>query len=566
MSRIGQSVALLRSRAHRVTGFVSQPQPKALGEPARGQHMLAGTLFFAGELVELKGNQSIWDVEPPSKDFRAALHGFAWLDDLAALGSVDAMRKAQLWTIEWVVRHRGTRAAAWVPWLTGRRQIRWITHGVALMNGMDSEETRSFIDMMGQQATYLSRTWQDTLPGFARFEALAGYVHSATALSGMERHLQNAMQGLAGTLSRDIDPEGGIRSRNPEELLEIFALLTWTAEILRDAGEPADPSLDGAIARIAPVLRSLRHADGALARFQGGGRGRPGLLDLALRQSRLRPSMAKGLAMGYARLAAGNVTLLADAAPPLLGRGSSRAQASSLAVQMTSARDPILVSCGAGMRFGAEWRRAGRASPSHSTLVLDGYSSARLSRNSAGLEDGPEKITCNSKIAGGAEMLTLSHDGWVKTHGLTHLRNLSLEDDGRLLRGEDGLAALDPDHRRTLDSVLRLAPGNALSFKLHFHLHPTVKPSLDMGGQAISLALPGGEIWVFRAHLPGAGRTADLTLAPSVYLDSRHMNPRATKQIVLSSQISGYGSTIEWSFACPAGTPRRKRRPASMLL
>ena len=565
MSRFGQRMALWRAKRHRVTGFVSQPQPKALGEPSRGQHMLAGTVFFAGELVDLKGG-NLWDIEPPSTDFAAALHGFAWLDDLAAFGTAEARKAAQRWTIEWIKRRRQMPPTAWSPWLTGRRQIRWITHGVSLMNGMDGDDTRRLIDMMGQQAHYLAQTWQDTVPGFARFEALAGYVHSASALSGIEQHLPRALRGLAGTLSRDIDASGGIASRNPEELLEIFALLTWTAEILRDAGAPADPSLDAAIARVAPVLRSLRHADGALARYQGGGRGRPGLLDLALRQARLRLSVAKGQAMGFARLAAGSVTIISDAAPPLMGRGSGRAQASTLAIQMTSGRDPIVVSYGAGVRFGPDWRRAGRASPAHSTLVLDGYSSARVARKGAALSDGPKHVGFSANASGGAESVAMSHDGWLKTHGLTHLRSLSLEGDGRLFRGEDSLAALDPEDRARLDRILQVAPDNALSFKLHFHLHPSVQPSLDMGGQAISLALPGGEVWVFRAYVPGATRRLDLALAPSVYLDARHVRPRATKQIVLSGRISGYGSAIEWSFACPAGASRRRRRVTPMLL
>lgn len=566
MSRVGRRVALVRSRQHRVKGFVSQPQPKAIGEPSRGQHMLAGTLFFAGELVKLDQNQSIWDVTPPSPDFAAALHGFAWLDDLASLGAPEAMKRAQFWTIDWIVRHRGKSADAWVPWLTGRRQIRWITHGVALMNGMDSDETRGFIDMMGQQARYLSQTWRETVPGFARFEALAGYVHSASALSGMEPHLDKALQGLAETLSRDINAQGGINSRNPEELLEIFALLTWTADILRDAGHPEDPSLSNAIARMAPVLRSLRLPDGGLARFQGGGRGRAGLLDLALRQARLRPAMTKGPAMGYARLSAGNVTAIADAAPPLLGRGSARAQASTLAVQLTSGRNPVLVSCGAGVRFGPEWRQAGRASPSHSTLVVEGYSSARTGRTGAALEEGPQSVECALSTHEGTDMVTMSHDGWRETHGLTHQRELSLSNDGRLLRGEDSLLAINEEDQNTLDQIMRFAPQDHLNFKLHFHLHPTVEPSLDMGGQAISLMLPDGEIWVFRAHLPGEERAVPLALAPSVYLDARHVKPRATKQVVLSGTLTGYGSAINWSMTCPSGAKRRRRRPPPMLL
>lgn len=565
MSSLGTRTALWRARRHGVTGFVSQPEPKTRGEAARGRQLLAGRLNFAGELVELEG-RSPWTVTPPSPDFSAALHGFAWLDDLAAVGSKAAPGLGQKWVQDWTNQFGTGHGPGWEPWLTGRRQMRWITHAISLMNGLSSAETAQFIDLMGRQALFLDRNWHRTRAGFSRCEALTGFVHSAAALSGLEHHLPRALKALAGVLDQDIDAKGSIPSRNPEELLEIFSLLTWTADVMRDSGNPSDPALDTAIARIAPVLRSLRHADGGLARFQGGGRGRPGLLDLALRQSRLRPSLTKGLAMGYGRLAAETVTVLTDAAPPLLGEGSGRAHASSLAIQMTSGRQPILVSSGAGMRFGAELRQAARATPSHSTLVLQGYSSARMARQGTAFTEGPQEVTCEAQFMGSAETLLLSHDGWAGTHGLTHLRSLTLAGDGRMLHGEDSLAALAPDHRARLDKVLLHTAGTGLDYRLHFHLHPDIRAELDMGGQAVSLTAPNREVWVLRAKANEDQTPMTLAIAPSIYLDSRHITPRATKQVVLTSRLTGYASAVHWSLACPLGPPPRRRTPAPMIL
>ena len=64
-------------------------------------------------------------------------------------------------------------------------------------------------------------------------------------------------------------------------MLEVFTLLTWAAQALAEAGILRRPTL-AAMERIAPTLRALRHADGGLARFHGGGRGAEGRLDQAL--------------------------------------------------------------------------------------------------------------------------------------------------------------------------------------------------------------------------------------------------------------------------------------------
>ncbi|MBF9029573.1 heparinase [Rhodobacterales bacterium HKCCE3408] len=541
----------------RVSGFTAQPAPKAVGEAARGRQLLAGNFLFAGTLIEARG-QSPWDITPPDAAFAAALHGFGWLDDLAAVGSPEARKTAQRWTGDWLARFGAGRGPGWTPALTGRRQIRWITHAIALMNGVDSETGSALIAGMGRQAGFLSRRWSAAPADLPRFEALVGYVHSATALSGFERHLDPALRALARDCEGRIDASGGIASRSPEALLEIFALLTWTAAILAETGRPQDPALTAAIARIAPTLRSLRHGDGSLARFHGGGRGRPGLLDHALRQSMLRPATATGAAMGFRRLTGDRVELIVDAAPPPTGRDATEAHASTLAFEMTSGRDPLIVSCGPGRHLGPDWQTAARATPSHSTLVLAGYSSARIGRRAQGeLSEGPGRVEARAETAGAASALHLSHDGWRETHGLTHMRHLSLETDGRLLAGEDGLAALDDRDRDRLDRVLARVPGSSLDFAIRFHLHPDVEPRLDMGGQAVSLMLTSGELWVFRAQ---GGEPAKLALAPSVYLDSRHLSPRATKQIVLSARLTGYGSAVRWSLARPVDPPRRRGR------
>jgi hypothetical protein len=60
----------------------------------------------------------------------------------------------------------------------------------------------------------------------------------------------------------------------------------------------------------------------------------------------------------------------------------------------------------------------------------------------------------------------------------------------------------------------------------------------------VSLALKSGEIWIFRHD--GA---ADLTIEPSVYLEKGRLQPRATKQIVLSRRAMEYRTRVQWSFA-----------------
>lgn len=537
-----------------IQGFLSQPEVRFPGSAVRGRQLMAGNFRLGGTLIEAP-NASPWEITPPHAEFEAALHGFAWLDDLAAVPNNAGRATAQLWLAKWIQRYGTGKGPGWSADLTGRRQIRWITHALFLMNGQSKDDGLAFHRCLSRQTNFLRKRWIKASPGLPRFEALTGLVYSTCALIGMETGLDPALRGLAKECATQIDTQGGIVTRNPEELLEVFVLLTWIAQLLHETGKQADPAVDMAIMRIAPTLRALRHADGSLVRAHGGGRGAPGRLIGALVQSGVRPSRIKGLAMGFARMASGRVTVIADAAPPMIGPGSTNAHAATLAFEMASGTHPLIVSAGSGAAFGPEWRRAGRATVSHSTLSLEGYSSSRFVQKGSALPldrqefaAGPSDVSVQvSEIAGG-EGVVLSHDGWRRTHGLVHLRSLTLEDNGNLLRGEDGLAALDGDDRERFATINRSLPSDVgLRFAARFHLHPDVAVELDMGGSAISLTLPTEEVWVFR-H----GGEAELSVLPSVYFDATRLKPRATKQIVLTSRVKGYGAAVSWSIARPS--------------
>jgi uncharacterized heparinase superfamily protein len=549
--------ARLSALSRPATGFVSQPEPKTIGSFARGRQLTAGNFLFSGFLIEGPG-VNIWDLPMPDKHFEEELHGCVWLDDLAAVADAEARKRAQEWTFDWIKRFGSGSGPGWTPDLTGRRLIRWINHAILLLNGQDKAIAKSYFRSLGRQTIFLSRRWKTASAGLPRFEALTGLIYAGLALTGMERHVGRAAAALARECDREIDVEGGIPTRNPEELLEVFTLLTWAAAALGEAGRTPQRAHLAAIERIAPTLRALRHADGGLARFHGGGRGLEGRLDQALASAAGRARTAHGLAMGYARLAAGRTSIIVDAAAPPVGKASSNAHASTLAMELTSGRRPLIVNCGSGVSFGPEWRRAGRATPSHSTLGIEGFSSSRLgpdelmlSGGTRGLiTDAPSQVWAQSDSDSEGQRLMSGHNGYAPTHGLTHIRQLSLSIDGRSLTGEDTLGAMTGGDRRRFETIMERTKHQGVEFHIRFHLHPDVDAKVDLGGTAISMALKSGEMWIFRHN-----GIAEMSLENSVYLETGRLKPRASKQIVLTSLVLDYARQVGWTLAKAQDTP-----------
>lgn len=521
---------------------------------------MAGQFLMSGHLIEATDTK-IWDIAAPAAVLAADLHGCLWLDDLAAVGNAKARARAQSWVFGWIDRYGSGSGPGWTPDLTARRLIRWINNGVFLLRGQDQAAAERFFRSLGQQTIFLSRRWKTAESGLPRFEALTGIICAGLALEGMEAHVDPAIAALAQECRTCIDLQGGIPSRNPEELLEVLTLLGWVAQALIEADrQPPDEQM-AAIARIAPTLRALRHADGGLARFHGGGRGLDGRLDHALALSGVKTRRGQGLHMGFARLSAGRSSVIVDASPPPRGEASYEAHASTLAFELTSGRRPLIVNCGSGASFGEEWRRAGRATPSHSTLGIEGYSSSRLGAvgRRAGhraelLIDVPGRVPhVRSDIEEGIRM-ELAHDGYQRTHGLTHARTLDLLQQGRALAGEDLLTTLSDGDKARFDRAMAGVRMQGIPFAVRFHLHPDVDASVDLGGTAISLVLKSGEIWVFRHD----GK-AEMRLEASVYLENGRLRPRGTQQVVLSGRAMSYATRIRWSLAKAQATQNSLR-------
>ncbi len=512
--------------------------------------MLAGNFMFAGHLVEADGETTnIWNLPVPSNEFRMDLHGFAWLDDLAAVGDGEARKAAQFWLGDWINKFHGGRGPGWVPDITGRRLIRWINHALFLLAGDGSKMSKAYFRSLAHQTTFLARRWQTTAPGLPRFEALTGVIYAGLSLQGMEQHVKPAMDALDRECRRQIDMRGGIASRNPEELLEIFTLLTWAKDALVESDKVPMKEHLSAIERIAPTLRGLRHADGGLARFHGGDRGLDGRLDQSLASGGVTTPAHDGPVMGYVRMSGGRTSIIVDVATPPPGQATAEAHASTLAFELTTGRRPLIVNCGPGGTFGEEWRRAGRATQLHTTLGIDGYSSSLLGTRKSGpiwqevLVETPRAVTSRYHLEEGAGTLLCGHDGYRRTHGMTHLRYMELGLDGRGLIGLDTLSVSEPDDQRRFDIAMDRSNMQGIPYTVRFHLHPEVESQLDMGGTAVSLVPRSGEIWVFRSS------DAEISIEPSVYLEKGRLKPRATKQIVLSGVALGYQTEVSWTLA-----------------
>ena len=500
------------------------------GEPAGGRAILAGKLVCAGQPVDAQ--RPDWYAASLRPLALIELHGFGWLDDLAAEGSPDARQRARHLISDWLDNDKGWRPIVWAPEVLGRRVSAWLVHAPFIARGDSDPLGPRLLASLAQQLKHLGRVAVRGRAGSFRLEALKGMMLGASTGIGREGDARKALRLIERELAQQLLVDGGHIERSPSAHLRALMALIDVRAMLQAAGGGAPNALETAIERMTPALRFLRHGDGGLALFNDSNEESAALIDLALTRANAKARAPTSLPdSGFERLSADRVLVIVDAgAPP--PRGYDRyAHAGTLSFEMSLGKERLIVNCGAHPSSDPGWRRAQRYTAAHSTLIVDDTNSAEVEADGS-LGRRPVKVECAREEADGNSWLTMSHDGYVATHGLIHRRRLYLAHDGGDLRGEDSL----------------LGAGRDGAFDLRFHLHADVQASVIQNGAAALLKLPSGVAW--RLQVAGG----QLRLAESVYLGRRN-EPRRSEQLVVHGAFDGASEpSIKWALKRVAKT------------
>ena len=258
---------------------------------------------------------NVWDTEPPNEVFAEELHGFGWIRHFSAAGSDAAAAHVRAAVNDWLERfaHRAS-GLPWRPHVVARRLSAWCAYGRLVLSGADVLWRSTVLHSIGRQARFLMRTVYEAREGEPKLAAAIGLALTGVTLPDGERRLSRGLEATALELRRQILPDGGHISRDPETLLRIFFDLSSLADALKRSEKPVPEAMRTPMDRIAPMLRFFRHGDGRLALFNGGAENAEKSIDAVLARDD-----TQGKPFGFAahsrfhRLAKGGTVIIMDA-------------------------------------------------------------------------------------------------------------------------------------------------------------------------------------------------------------------------------------------------------------
>jgi uncharacterized heparinase superfamily protein len=536
-SRLAHPLVRWRLLPAKTDRLVIAPQDLRTADATRAGEIYAGRFVFAGKIV-ICDNRSPFEMEPITDEWATALLGFGWLRHLRAADSAITRANARALIDEWIRVQGRWNARAWRIEVLSRRIMSWLSQAPLVLTDADMQFYRRFLRSLTRQVRFLRRRIDDAPDGIVRLQALIALAMAALCMAGQTGHLRATLRRLVEELDRQVLPDGGHISRNPQALPELLLDLLPLRQVLASRNVAPPQAMLNAIDRMMPMLRFFRHGDGAFAHFNGMGPTAPELVATVLAYDDARGTpVANAAHSGYQRLdAGGNVVLMDTGRPPPVSV-SGEAHAGCLSFEFSAGPQRIVVNCGMPTTNREAWRPVARASAAHSTVIFNDTSSYRILESGsfkrlfagAPVLSGPSNIPVAREEPNGAVMVRASHDGYADRFGIIHQRTLALTTDGSRLDGEDAFFPSDGDRIPREDE-----------FVLRFHLHPAVRANRLTDGHGAMLVLPDRDVWTFNAY-------EDLVeLEESVYLAGRD-GPRRTTQIAIYGHARKVPH-VRWSF------------------
>src|SRR6202034_1837739 len=457
----------------RADRLVIAPHDLRTADAPRAAEIYAGRFVFAGKIVTCHG-RSIFELEPPSDDWEAALLGFGWLRHLRAADTALTRANARALVDDWLSNPNYGRPLARRADVLARRVISLLSQAPLVLGDTDGKFYRRYLRGLSREIRYLRAAMIDIADGVPRLQVLVALCYASLCLANQANHIRAAARRLSEELQRQILPDGGHISRNPGALIELLTDLLPLRQTFAARNIAPPPALLNAIDRMMPMLRFFRHGDGSFALFNGMSSAPSDLLATLLAYDDAHGApMAHMPHSGFQRLHAGATTIIVDTGPPPPPNLSHEAHAGCLSFELSSGPSRIVINCGMPSTGRDSWRAFARSTAAHSTLTFHETSSCKFVELSAmkrllqgaPVVSGPSNVESYREAVANGVLLTTSHDGYLDRFGVIHRRVLMLSPDGTRLDGEDTLA-LAPDGR---------SKGRETDYALRFHLHPAVK-------------------------------------------------------------------------------------------
>ena len=378
------------------------------------------------------------------------------------------------------------------------------------------------------QARYLELEWKNIENYSDRLYALLGLMAGRICLTKQKDEIDYIIDIIIEEIEKVINTDGMHFSRKPQFQLEVLKIIIEVHYLGKSSIKRVRGEYNNILNNLISCSKMLQHSNGSIINFNGGSKFEKNKIAQLVSKSDISVKALSGISQdGFVRLNSKSTSLIFDMGMP--NKISKNWHAGTLSFEFSHGKNLILVNNGF-LDMDSSWANALRGTSAHSTISIDGKNSSSLENNKdvERIAEITEKYLENTSKG---VFASATHNGYYKSHGIYHKREITLNKQGNKISGMDEL-------------IYTGAPGAiALNAELRFHLYPDLKVAKALSGDII-LRLKNGSGWLFKID------ELKSTLEDSIFI--KENNVLRSQQILVNvplNELRSCGSKIiKWEF------------------
>jgi uncharacterized heparinase superfamily protein len=378
------------------------------------------------------------------------------------------------------------------------------------------------------QARYLELEWKNIENYSDRLYALLGLMAGRICLTKQKDEIDYIIDIIIEEIEKVINTDGMHFSRKPQFQLEVLKIIIEVHYLGKSSIKRVRGEYNNILNNLISCSKMLQHSNGSIINFNGGSKFGKNKIAQLVSKSDISVKALSGISQdGFARLNSKSTSLIFDMGMP--NKISQNWHAGTLSFEFSYGKNLIIVNNGF-LDMDSSWANALRGTSAHSTMSIDGKNSSSLENNKdvERIAEITDKYLENSPKG---VFVSATHNGYYKSHGIYHKREITLNKQGNKISGIDEL-------------IYTGAPGAiALNAEIRFHLYPDLKVAKALSGDII-LRLKNGSGWLFKID------ELKSTLEDSIFI--KENNVLRSQQILINvplNELRSCGSKIiKWEF------------------
>ena len=403
---------------------------------------------------------SIWKNENINNSNYKKLHSFFWLFSIDLKSS---NKITQSIIEDWIDKNIKYNDQNWEVDILSKRIISWISNSKLTYEDSSENYKYKFNFVIQKQINHL-------INEINRSESVDDKLIGCTAivLTGLsfkdDSYINYGFKLIKSIIRYSLDVDGFPKSRNFRQLAFYLKYFVLIRELLKDSQNEIPDYLDETIYYLGQAYNLLWQSNKQVGLFNGNHETDYYDFDEYLKMHGYNFKSNSNLLGGYILLKNKKNSIIMDVGKVPDKKFSQNYQSGILSFEFIYSGQKIICNSGYYQKQDHQLNDISRSTAVHSTVIIDNLSVTRFSKNNMNNKYalGNVKIF-DKKIINEKEKMFLaaSHDGYLKTHGIIHKREIEYDIKKYLLKGKDALI-----------KNRKFKPSN---FEIRFHLYPSTK-------------------------------------------------------------------------------------------